>query len=40
VTRAVARYPAKTLETALAEANVGCDFLKIDTQGAEFEILS
>ena len=39
-TQAVSQYPATTLDAALAGEGLRCDFLKIDTQGAEFEILS
>jgi FkbM family methyltransferase len=40
VTRSIARYRATTLDAALADSGSGCDFIKIDTQGAEFEVLS
>jgi FkbM family methyltransferase len=33
------RYPANTLDAVLAVEGLGCDFLKIDTQGAEGEIV-
>lgn len=32
-------FPAITLDAALAEQKISCDFLKIDTQGAEYDIL-
>jgi FkbM family methyltransferase len=39
-TRSVVRYPATTLDKALAKHPVSCDVLKVDTQGSEGEILS
>jgi FkbM family methyltransferase len=38
-TVAVERYPATTLDAALVEHGLVCDVLKVDTQGAEGEIL-
>jgi hypothetical protein len=38
-TRATARYPARTLDESLEAEGVGCDFLKIDTRGSEWEIV-
>jgi hypothetical protein len=33
------RYPARTLDESLEAEGLGCDFLKIDTQGSEWEIV-
>jgi FkbM family methyltransferase len=38
-TRAIASYPATTLDQAVAEHGITCDMLKVDTQGSEGEIL-
>jgi FkbM family methyltransferase len=38
-TRATVRYPARTLDESLEAEGVSCDFLKIDTQGSEWEIV-
>jgi FkbM family methyltransferase len=40
LTRSVVSYPCTTLDAVLAGAATGCDFLKVDTQGSEYEILS
>jgi FkbM family methyltransferase len=39
LTESVVRYPATTLDHALQSHGWSCDFLKIDTQGAEHEVL-
>jgi len=39
-TTATVRYPAHALDDALESVGARCDFLKIDTQGSEWEILS
>jgi len=39
VTKQVARVTCTTLDKVMKDANLECDFLKIDTQGSEYEVL-
>lgn len=39
VTRQVVQVPCTTLDKVLKDAKLECDFLKIDTQGSEYEVL-